>query len=295
MDLTTISIEAVAQSPFLNDAGDFTSPSLSSVGLHHSPNSPFDSTFEIQPPSPRAPHTPSYNGSYQGSPYTTFSDFSYSGPETTEPLGLFDDPTSLGIRSLADDYNPAEYDGPNSAGLLMFDMGFMNGVDSNNPQLSLSHASPADSPYEAAGSPYSHASPASSTGQESEVEHAAHSRHSSVSSNHHSAALPDFSHQFDSLSVDGPFSPTSGKPPSPPRLIIQDSSSPATTDFPNPPLLNVPNGDGGLAGPQLNVVPATPVSVGGAADPAAVPFQTTLDGFHQQRESSQPYPGPILC
>jgi transcription factor CRZ1 len=50
----------------------------------------------------------------------------------------------------------------------------------------------------------------------------------------------------------------------------------------NFPTINAPDGNGGsLSGPQLNVVPATPVSGGGAADPAAVPFQATLESLHQ--------------
>jgi hypothetical protein len=274
----SITFEA-APSPYINDGADFTSPSLSSAQLQRSPNSPFDTT-DFPSHSPRAPHTPSYNGSYQGSPYTTFSDFSYSGPESTEPLGLFDDPAALGSFP-PDEYNPAEYDGPNSAGLLIFDPGFMIGVDSNNPQLSLPAGSSADSPYDAGDSPYSHASPSSSNGQEGEVDYT-HSRHSSVSSNQ-GTFTSDFVHQYDGLGMDGSFSPTSGKPPSPPRLIIQDSTSPATSDFPPPPMINAPNGSngGGLAGPQLNVVPATPVSGGGAVEPTTVPFQTTLQPFHQ--------------
>jgi hypothetical protein len=281
-------------SPFVRDGIDFTSPSLSSAQLQHSPNSPFDS-FEIQPPSPRHPHTPSYNGSYHNSPYTAYSDFSYVGSEITEPLGLFDDPASIAVRNAIDDYNPAEYDTPNSGGLLIFDTGFMNGVDSSDPQITLAVSPPADSPYEAAGSPYSHASPGSSNGHE-ESGHV-RSRNSSVSS-HHAGPLdhPDFSAQFDTFAPNGQFSPTFNKAQSPPRLIIQDSTSPAGTHFPNPPTINAPagNSNGLLAGPQLNVVPATPVSGGGDANPAGVPFQTTL-GNLQQSESLSMLPGSVLC
>ncbi|KAH7920235.1 hypothetical protein BV22DRAFT_1021585 [Leucogyrophana mollusca] len=48
-----------------------------------------------------------------------------------------------------------------------------------------------------------------------------------------------------------------------------------------PPLINAPEGDGGFSsGPQLHIVPATPVSGGGAAS-QAVPFQSTLETLHQ--------------
>ncbi|KIM84929.1 hypothetical protein PILCRDRAFT_66942 [Piloderma croceum F 1598] len=50
----------------------------------------------------------------------------------------------------------------------------------------------------------------------------------------------------------------------------------------SPPVINAPDGDGGLMGegPQLHIVPATPVSGGGGASQPA-PFQTSLDTLHQ--------------
>lgn len=47
-------------------------------------------------------------------------------------------------------------------------------------------------------------------------------------------------------------------------------------------MINAPDGDGGFvsSGPQLHIVPATPVSGGGAAS-QAVPFQSTLETLHQ--------------
>lgn len=47
-------------------------------------------------------------------------------------------------------------------------------------------------------------------------------------------------------------------------------------------MINAPEGDGGFvsSGPQLHIVPATPVSGGGAAS-QAVPFQSTLETLHQ--------------
>ncbi|KAF8839531.1 hypothetical protein BDN67DRAFT_905442 [Paxillus ammoniavirescens] len=74
-----------------------------------------------------------------------------------------------------------------------------------------------------------------------------------------------------------------GKPQSPPQLLIPDSSPSNRPMFPQePPMINAPEGDGGFvsSGPQLHIVPATPVSGGGAAS-QAVPFQSTLETLHQ--------------
>ncbi|EGN99282.1 hypothetical protein SERLA73DRAFT_54118 [Serpula lacrymans var. lacrymans S7.3] len=74
------------------------------------------------------------------------------------------------------------------------------------------------------------------------------------------------------------------KPQSPPQLLIPDSASPSSRHlFPHsdPPIINAPDGDGGFvnSGPQLHIVPATPVSGGGATS-HTVPFQNTLDTLH---------------
>ncbi|TFK36700.1 hypothetical protein BDQ12DRAFT_724885 [Crucibulum laeve] len=60
------------------------------------------------------------------------------------------------------------------------------------------------------------------------------------------------------------------KPPSPPRLMMPDQE---------PPTINAPDGMGG-GGPQLHIVPATPIS-GGGAGREPVPFQTRLETLHQ--------------
>ncbi|KAF8145403.1 hypothetical protein K438DRAFT_1630147 [Mycena galopus ATCC 62051] len=70
------------------------------------------------------------------------------------------------------------------------------------------------------------------------------------------------------------------KAQSPPRLLMPDAAG----DGNNagglaPPTINAPEGDG--LGPRLHIVPATPVSGGGAAGPQAVPFQTSLETLHQ--------------
>ncbi|KAJ7875032.1 hypothetical protein B0H13DRAFT_1632890 [Mycena leptocephala] len=76
-----------------------------------------------------------------------------------------------------------------------------------------------------------------------------------------------------------PNSPYIKKPQLPPRLLMPDTGGNPSSNF-APPTINAPEGDG--LGPRLNIVPATPVTSGGAAL-TAVPFLETLQG-----ESSRP-------
>jgi len=79
------------------------------------------------------------------------------------------------------------------------------------------------------------------------------------------------------------------KPHSPPQLVIPDSSNASSGNVfgSSPPVINAPDGDGGLmgAGPQLHIVPATPISGGGGTS-QPVPFQSTLETLHQAGASS---------
>ncbi|KAK7006088.1 hypothetical protein R3P38DRAFT_3601674 [Favolaschia claudopus] len=71
--------------------------------------------------------------------------------------------------------------------------------------------------------------------------------------------------------------PPSPHPKSPPRLMTA-------------PIINAPEGDG--LGPRLHIVPATPVSGGGAAS-AAVPFQTSLETLREPpQEQPLHFPRP---
>ncbi|EIW83667.1 hypothetical protein CONPUDRAFT_51316, partial [Coniophora puteana RWD-64-598 SS2] len=57
------------------------------------------------------------------------------------------------------------------------------------------------------------------------------------------------------------------KPQSPPTLLIPENSPNNRPMYhQDPPVINAPDGDGGFmsTGPQLHIVPATPVSGGGA-------------------------------
>lgn len=264
---------------------DFHSPSPSSVQLNISPQSPFDSFEFNHLQSPPFPHTPSYNGSYQNSPYSGHSELSFGGEG--DSFGLFDEePAGITIQ----DYDPAEYDAPNSSSLLMFNDGdYMN----NFNQVSVS-VTPAIDHMQSHS--FDHSSPSSGggdSGPEGE-----RSRASSISSNHNngpsSSSRLDVAQTFENMRFESPnwgntqlpmdrsMSPPH-KPQSPPQLMIPDSSSPSTSSFPQPPpIINAPAGDGGLmsTGPQLHIVPATPVSGGGAAS-QSVPFQTSLETLHQ--------------
>lgn len=244
-------------------------------------NSPFD-TYEFgHLQSPPFPHTSSYNGSYQNSPYSGNSELSYD-PDGPDGFALFGD--SLDVR---EDYDPSEYDPPNSSGLLVFDGEFISGLDHNTGHVSVS-VTPAPIDQHSPRS-YDHSSPSSNDDARPR------SRASSVSSNPqilpHSSPHLDVAHNFEKLRFESPnwrhnqlptertLSPPR-KAQSPPQLLIPDSS-PAL--FPQEaPMINAPEGDGGFvsSGPQLHIVPATPVSGGGAAS-QAVPFQSTLETLHQ--------------
>lgn len=294
MDILLSDALPPAKSPYLTDSHDFTSPTPSSGQLNVSPNSPFDS-FDFNGASPRIPLTPSYNGSYQGSPYTSYSELSYGAHDINEPLEpLFDGDEAHSLLR-TDDYDPSTYDAPNhTSGLLMFNMDFLDGVEGSNPQLQLAVTPPADAPYDHQ-SPYDPSSPfeQSSPGSSNGAGNNRSSRASSVSSNHmgspptHKFEAMNFDNRagWSSTGDDAALSPRE-KPQSPPRLVIAEPSSSASGAYPSPPMINAPDGEGGMgAGPALCVVPATPVSGGGAA--TAVPsFQQTLDTMHQQSGSS---------
>jgi hypothetical protein len=270
-------------SAYLNDA-DYHSNSPASVQLNVSPHqSPFD-TFEFSV-SNQIPHTPSYNGSYQGSPYSAHSELSF---DVAEPFNLFDDQPS--DTHLREDYDPTEYDGPNASTLLMFDNNpYLSSIDDG--QVSVSVVPP---PVDHLHT-FDYSSPSSNGGGDSGAEGEARSRASSISSNPH---LPsprlDVAHSFEKMGLrtpswgtsplpsDRPISPPD-KPQSPPQLLIPDMTSPGPTFAQPPPTINAPAGDGGLmaSGPQLHIVPATPVT-GGTGVATATPFQQRL----QQGERS---------
>ncbi|TFY51158.1 hypothetical protein EVG20_g11138, partial [Dentipellis fragilis] len=136
-----------------------------SIASNQDPFDSFSSPF---------PATPSYNGSYQNSPYSAASDLADFDQHNKDALGLFDNDPLVVSR---DEYDPAAYDAPSGGGLLMFDTDFMSNIDGANVSLSVTPAddhSPAHSP-----ALYDHGSPASSAGR-------ADSPASSISSHPHS-------------------------------------------------------------------------------------------------------------
>lgn len=265
-------------SPYINEI-EFQPPSPSSVPLDLSPHqTPYD-TFDFgnalgTPPFERSP---SFNGSYH-SPYSGHSELSFVGDEPS--FGLFDDaPVGLNIP----DYNPSDYDPPNTSSLLMFnDNDYMSGYD--NQQISVSVVGPSDQRVS-----YDYSSPSSNGGGESGGEGGMRSRGSSVSSNPQISPSPrmDVARDFENMAFNSPNWGSAplpnanrmvdpSKPQSPPRLLMPETHTPAYQT----PNINAPDGDGGLMGPKFNIVPATPVSGGGATH-QAVPFQTTLETLPQ--------------
>ncbi|EGO24847.1 hypothetical protein SERLADRAFT_438446, partial [Serpula lacrymans var. lacrymans S7.9] len=180
--------------------------------------------------SPPFPHTPSYNGSYQNSPYSNHSDLSYDPAD----FPLFDDDQQL------DDYDPSEYDPPNSSALLMFDGPFA--LDHPHVSLSLTPA-PIDRHHH---SPFDYSSPSSNGGNDDNNQ--PRSRASSVSSSRNpnplsSSTRLDMAHNFENLHFESPAWPPSQlpadrtmspprKPQSPPQLLIPDSASPSSRHLP---------------------------------------------------------------
>ncbi|KAK7033483.1 calcineurin responsive transcriptional factor [Favolaschia claudopus] len=212
-----------------------------------------DAAFNLG--SPQFPHTPSYNGSYHNSPYSGHSELSFSGGD----LGLFEEEAAV-----VPEYDPSEYDPPQSSSLLMF----------NDTDYSFSSV-PVNVDR---GTSYDYSSP-SSTGSGEQ-----RSRASSISQS--GSPRMNVAQAFDNMTFRSPNwgtdplprdRPPSPHPKSPPRLMTA-------------PIINAPEGDG--LGPRLHIVPATPVSGGGAAS-AAVPFQTSLETLREPpQEQPLHFPRP---
>ncbi|KAI0775132.1 hypothetical protein BD413DRAFT_533423 [Trametes elegans] len=241
-----------------NDHSDFPlppSPQPNLYDLSPNPSTPYDS-FDLLPDTGHFPHTPSYNGSYQNSPYSNYSDLPpLDGANGSLGL-LVDNPSGI---SITEEYDPSEYDVPSSSGHLILDETYMNGT-----HVSVSLTPPLND-YSSPNA-FDHPSPASSNGAEDD----GHSHASSNSSYMQpSSPRPDISQTFqDSLSFRSPAwppgslpddrrSPPLNKPQSPPQLLIPDTTSPGGNGVDSPPIINAPDGDGGLinSGPTLQIVP----------------------------------------
>ncbi|KAJ8454223.1 hypothetical protein ONZ45_g19385 [Pleurotus djamor] len=294
-------------------------------------DSPYINDIDLQPPSPSdaqatfdsfdfngtsyAQQSPnSYNGSYNGSPYSGHSELSFGddnlnainnqGPSS---YGLFDDGNdvlqqqqrnaggALGLR----DYDPSDFDPPNSSSsLLMFDNDYMTPYEL---PASMPHHHSQDHRI-----PFDYSSPSSNGGDSANED--ARSRASSVSSNPHtpghalsSPPPPHISpsprlgvaQNLENLSFN---SPSWGTVPLPQQhhehgnngnsnnFRENKAQSPPRLLMPDsslqaPPIINAPDGDGhdGHHGPSLNIVPATPIS--GMAH--AAQFQNRLETVSQ--------------
>lgn len=265
-------------SPYINDLSDFPD------AQQHNSTSPFDQFDFSNLQSSAFPHTPSYNGSYHNSPFSAHSELSFSGD--ADQFGLFDEePAGPAIR---EDYDPSEYDPPISSGLLMFPSFMENGGGSGaGDQTAHVSVTPA----------FDYSSPSSNGGGDSGPDGQPRSRGSSVSSNpNNNSPRLDVTQGFENMRFESPnwgthvlpgadrsISPPH-KPQSPPQLVIPDSATGSSGNVfgSSPPVINAPDGDGGLmgAGPQLHIVPATPISGGGGTS-QPVPFQSSLETLQQ--------------
>ncbi|TFK18183.1 hypothetical protein FA15DRAFT_710095 [Coprinopsis marcescibilis] len=278
--------------------------------------SPYIRDVGIVPPSPDLNHPVDFEpvldfssppfvdstGSYNNSPFSGHSELSFVTAENdlsfdifnddrTNP-GLFDNINSAGISTSNDfDYDPAEYDPPHSGSLLMFND---NGYMSPPYQAMPNSASPDhhNSHHRQGSVPYDHSSP-SSNGDPADRR----SRGSSVSSAYQGQQQPstfghsprlDVAHSFENMTVRSPnwgteALPHQQKPPSPPRLMMSDNYGMETQEAPT---INAPDGDGVMGGPQLHIVPATPIGPG----VTGAPFQNSLEPLAQRTELGQPQP-----
>ncbi|KAJ3485219.1 hypothetical protein NLJ89_g11916 [Agrocybe chaxingu] len=322
-------MDSVKDSPYITnfDLVPPSPPRSIALDFDHTSPGPFDAFEQSQQlqqhhsqlqqnplSSPPFAHTPSYNGSYYNSPYSQHSELDFTGDELNFDL-LRELTASSGQMN---DYEPSEYDAPQTNSLLMF----TNDTDFMSPHFSPGHV--ADS-HRTRGSPFDHSSPASSNGADNDANAnnngGRHSRASSVASNHPSPGAAPLSHSpqpgfhnsprldvassFGNMSVHTPnwgtqpLPPTSlgpniqgqqlpsppmqQKPQSPPRLTMPQGIIDAQQHT-AVPTINAPDGDDGMNGPSLNIVPATPVSGGGAHGRQAVPFQQTLATLTQGAE-----------
>jgi len=257
--------------------------------------SPFISDIGLVPPSPELNpssyesvldynpnlNSPSFidnSGSFQNSPYSGPSELSFVTAENELSFDIFqhDDQNNTGLfetispRNDFAEYDPNDYDPPHSGSSLM--------MYSDNDYMSPPHLLGSPSPdhlstsHHRSGSvPYDHSSPSSN--QEDGNGERAHSRASSVASAYQQKVFQqsprlEVAHSFENMSVRSPNwgvqSLPQHKAPSPPRLVM-----------PDPPTINAPDDQDG---PQLHIVPATPVGFTSSNTPFRNPLETLDQG-----------------
>ncbi|RXW19608.1 hypothetical protein EST38_g6245 [Candolleomyces aberdarensis] len=282
-------------SPFIRDIGLVPpSPELSSSAR-------FDSVLEFPNNPLGSPQFIDNSGSYHNSPYSGHSELSFvtaendlsfelfSGDEAG--TGLFDPIHSAGIAATNEfDYDPAEYDPPHSGSSLMMypDNDYMSPPPAFDGVMGSASPDHQQQFHHRSGSvPYDYSSPSSNNGEDNNDRR---SRASSVSSaqnknQYYQSPRLEVAQSFENMTVRSPSwgaqqLPQAQQPkaPSPPRLVMPNEYQIDGQD--PPPTINAPEGDDMDGGPQLHIVPATPIGmVGGSA--AGAPFQNPMDTLNQ--------------
>ncbi|KAF6755408.1 krueppel-like factor 16 [Ephemerocybe angulata] len=240
------------------------------------PTTNFDSGLDFASNPLGTPPFIDNSGSFHNSPYSGHSELSFVTAENDLSFelfsgdeggsGLFDNIGSAGLGSSNDfDYDPAEYDPPHSgASLMMYgDNDYMSPpptFDGMMGSASPDHHQPS---HRAGSVPYDYSSPSSNNDDGNDRR----SRASSVSSAHQPQQQNPYFHS--------------------PRLDVAQSFENMTVRSPNwdnyqdpPPTINAPDGDDMDGGPQLHIVPATPIGLPGTGV-AGAPFQNTLETLNQ--------------
>lgn len=261
-----------------------TTASATMASSYTPQGSPYIASNDLRPPSPLLSHSlvPA-TAHFDSSPFSVVSDLDYTEFFPAENDNQVGDNYGFSHNS----YSPHQYDAPNSSSLLIFE----------EPEYMINSEDPFSRPYDRR-SPYDHSSPSSNAGSNHGADSGpepdiTRSRASSVSSLAHPSPRLQVAQTLESMSFHSPHwnhqplppDPTMSpphKPQSPPQLLIPDTAGASSSGFQGAPSINVPKGEGGLmpSGPQLHIVPATPVSGGGAAS-QSVPFSKTLQTLHQ--------------
>jgi len=191
-------------------------------------------TFEIVSDPPFAPDSYAANVGDLNSPFSQHSDLSFDDEfDHSSRFGLFGGP--------APQYDPTDFDNPSGSGMIMFNDDYLSThYDDNRSRASSlsSHNSPQQLENNLSPSPRMQVA----------------------------QSLESLS--FNNNATNSPQQP-SRKPNSPPRLMMPDNEPDAF----QPPVINAPDDSDAPSGPRLHIVPATPVSGGGAvSNPGEMPF-----------------------
>ncbi|KAJ3548035.1 hypothetical protein NMY22_g1416 [Coprinellus aureogranulatus] len=255
------------------------------------PSSHYGSVLDFQ----GSPHLLDNSGSFNNSPFSRHSELSFVTAENGDiSFDILSDNEGLAnfgpgtLQGAGDDfdYNPLEFDGPHSGSSLMIyaDNDYMS------PPANFGSPSPDQQQHRSGSVPFDYSSPASTNNDDGNDRR---SRASSVSSAHrgqqqqqnfyHHSPRLEVAQSFENMTVRSPNWGVQGLPstqapqqqdqqhkaPSPPRLVMPDG----------PPVINAPDGDMD-GGPQLHIVPATPIGIVGQSGMGAH-YQNPLESLNQ--------------